>query len=165
MIWTTLSPQLPIVGQLRIIGNETNILACTFAGFPPPKSVQKLLPDAECRCTAQAREVTDQLRQYLSGSKRELDVELDLQLLSAFQKEVLVTLRDQVNYGQTTTYGELAASIGRPTAVRAVARALATNPCCLLLPCHRVIGAAGTLTGYAGGLPRKQQLLALEAAS
>ncbi len=70
-------------------------------------------------------------------------------------------LRD-VPYGATCTYAELAAAIGRPTAVRAVGAANGRNPVCLVVPCHRVVGADGSLTGYAGGVERKQWLLALE---
>ncbi len=66
-------------------------------------------------------------------------------------------------YGSTVTYGELAAAVGRPAAVRAVGAANGRNPVCIVVPCHRVVGAGGALTGYSGGLDRKRALLALEA--
>ncbi len=81
-----------------------------------------------------------------------------------FQAQVWAALR-QVPYGATTTYGALAAAVGSPSAVRAVGTANGRNPFCLVVPCHRVVGADGSLTGYAGGLARKRFLLYLERAS
>jgi methylated-DNA-[protein]-cysteine S-methyltransferase len=78
-----------------------------------------------------------------------------------FAKQVLAAT-DRVGYGQLATYGEIAARIGRPTAARAVGAALGSNPVPIVVPCHRVVGASGRLTGYAGGLERKERLLALE---
>ena len=92
-----------------------------------------------------------------------LDLPLDLRA-TAFQMRVWEALR-RIPAGQTCTYAQVAAEIGQPTAVRAVARACAGNPAALLVPCHRVIGSDGKLTGYRWGLERKKQLLALEAAS
>ena len=70
----------------------------------------------------------------------------------------------RIPYGQTATYGQLAAAVGSPRAARAVGGACHANPIAILLPCHRVVGSTGSLTGFAGGLPVKEQLLALEAA-
>lgn len=92
-----------------------------------------------------------------------LDLPLDLRA-TAFQMRVWETLR-RIPPGQTRTYAQVAAEIGQPAAVRAVARACASNPAALLVPCHRVIGSNGQLTGYRWGLERKKQLLALESAS
>jgi methylated-DNA-[protein]-cysteine S-methyltransferase len=83
--------------------------------------------------------------------------------LSPFQRLVLEELA-RVPYGETATYGGLAARVGRPRAARAVGGALNRNPIPIVLPCHRVVGAGGSLVGYAGGLERKQALLALEGA-
>ena len=102
----------------------------------------------------------EQLSAYLAGALRTFDVEL-APVGTPFQAEVWAALR-QVPYGTTTTYGALAARIGRPAAVRAVGAANGRNPYCLVVPCHRVVGADGTLTGYAGGLDRKRFLLDLE---
>ena len=103
----------------------------------------------------------EQLSAYLAGELQDFDVEL-APLGTPFQAEVWAALR-RVSYGTTTTYGALAAAVGRPTAVRAVGAANGRNPYCLVVPCHRVVGADGSLTGYAGGLARKRFLLDLEA--
>ncbi len=105
-----------------------------------------------------------QLAGYMMGKLRKFDLELDFSLASPFQKRVLFELR-RVPYGETITYGDLASRIGRPNAARAIGRALHKNPLPVIVPCHRVVGADGTLTGYAGGLPRKKQLLNLETAA
>ena len=102
----------------------------------------------------------EQLAAYLAGELQVFDVELAPRG-TPFQNEVWAALR-RVPYGSTTTYGRLAAEIGRPTAVRAVGAANGRNPYCLVVPCHRVVGADGGLTGYAGGLSRKRFLLELE---
>ncbi len=99
---------------------------------------------------------------YFSGDATALD-ELQVQTGgTAFQRAVWSALR-AIPPGQTRTYGQLAAAIGRPAAVRAVGLANGANPIAVIVPCHRVIGANGALTGYAGGLERKQWLLAHEA--
>ena len=89
---------------------------------------------------------------------------LDLSLGTAFQQAVWHALMS-IPLGQTCSYGELAAAIGRPTAVRAVGSAVGRNPMSILIPCHRVVGSQGQITGYAGGIWRKQALLKLENAS
>jgi methylated-DNA-[protein]-cysteine S-methyltransferase len=101
---------------------------------------------------------------YFAGQLRELDLRVDLTLATPFQRGVLRALGG-VAYGATTTYGALAARLGRPTASRAVGAALGANPLCVVLPCHRVVAASGALTGYAGGLAAKERLLALEASA
>lgn len=105
--------------------------------------------------------VREQLTAYLAGDLVGFDLPL-ASLGTPFQAEVWSALQ-QVPYGATVTYGELAQAVGRPTAVRAVGAANGRNPWCLVVPCHRVVGADGSLTGYAGGLPAKQFLLDLEA--
>ncbi|HXW36266.1 MAG TPA: methylated-DNA--[protein]-cysteine S-methyltransferase [Acidimicrobiales bacterium] len=102
----------------------------------------------------------EQLDEYFSGDRKEFDLPLELEG-TAFQKEVWRALRE-IPYGQTASYGEIAARVGRPGASRAVGLANGRNPIGIIVPCHRVIGANGTLTGYGGGLDRKQWLLALE---
>ena len=102
----------------------------------------------------------EQLGAYFAGALQAFEVEL-APLGTPFQREVWTALR-LVPYGATTTYGALAAAIGRPSAVRAVGAANGRNPYCLVVPCHRVVGADGSLTGYAGGLDRKRFLLELE---
>lgn len=97
---------------------------------------------------------------FLSGQAREIDVPLDLRG-TPFQQAVWNALL-HIPYGQTRSYGDIAREIGRPTAVRAVGRANGANPLPIVVPCHRVIGARGTLTGYGGGLDLKRTLLTLE---
>lgn len=101
-----------------------------------------------------------QLDEYFAGERREFDVPL-MFAGTEFQKQVWSELL-LIPHGRTTTYGELARRIGRPAAVRAIANAVGSNALSILVPCHRVIGTDGTLTGYAGGLPAKRHLLALE---
>lgn len=104
-----------------------------------------------------------QLTQYFAGQRRKFDVPLASVSGTAFQQSVWHALQD-IPFGSTSSYGELAARIGKPAAVRAVGAAVGRNPLSIIVPCHRVIGAGGNLTGYAGGLPRKTALLTLEGA-
>ncbi len=106
-----------------------------------------------------------QLREYLKGKRRQFTIPIDWSWMRPFQREALLATF-AIPYGRTSTYGELAAQIGRPRAARAVGRAEATNPMPLVIPCHRVLGANGKLTGYGGGegLPTKKWLLQLEGA-
>lgn len=101
-----------------------------------------------------------QLAEYFSGKRTRFELPLRPQG-TAFQQSVWRALL-KVPFGKTSTYGALAAAIGRPSAARAVGAAVGANPLAVVVPCHRIIGADGTLTGYAGGLARKTKLLALE---
>lgn len=103
-----------------------------------------------------------ELERYFAGSLRELDLPLAPAFGSPFQREVWRALV-AIPYGTTLSYGELARRIGRPGAARAVGRANATNPLAIVVPCHRVIGQDGSLTGYAGGMEIKRWLLQHEA--
>lgn len=103
-----------------------------------------------------------QLAEYFFGKRTRFDLPLRPEG-TAFQQAVWRALL-KVPFGETSTYGALAATIGRPGAARAVGAAVGANPIAVVVPCHRIIGADGTLTGYAGGLARKTKLLALEAA-
>jgi methylated-DNA-[protein]-cysteine S-methyltransferase len=102
----------------------------------------------------------EQLRAYFAGDLTRFDLELDLQG-TEFQRRVWNKLLS-IPYGKTTTYGRLATELGDPKAMRAVGLANGRNPISIIVPCHRVIGADGSLTGYGGGLTRKQWLLAHE---
>ena len=106
-------------------------------------------------------DVRDQLDQYFAGERHEFDVQLDL-LGNSFELSVWEALLE-VHYGETASYKEVARRIGAPTAARAVGLANGRNPVAVIVPCHRVIGADGSLTGYGGGLERKRFLLELEA--
>jgi AraC family transcriptional regulator, regulatory protein of adaptative response / methylated-DNA-[protein]-cysteine methyltransferase len=102
----------------------------------------------------------DELRRHLDGAHPHIALPLDVRA-TAFQRRVWDALLE-IPYGETRSYKQVAEAIGAPTAVRAVARACATNPVAVLVPCHRVVGSDGSLTGYAGGLHRKKKLLAAE---
>jgi methylated-DNA-[protein]-cysteine S-methyltransferase len=104
-----------------------------------------------------------QLDDYFAGTRHAFDLALDTQLMTAFQQLVLGAVRD-VPFGEVATYQQVARAIGRPTASRAAGGANARNPLPIVVPCHRVVGSDGSLTGYAGGVERKAFLLALEGA-
>ncbi len=108
-------------------------------------------------------DVRRELAEYFAGNRVAFDLPVDLRA-ATFQTEVLEALR-RVPYGRVETYGGLAATIGKPRAARAVGGALNRNPIAIVIPCHRVVGASGSLVGYAGGLERKQALLRLEGAT
>jgi methylated-DNA-[protein]-cysteine S-methyltransferase len=104
-----------------------------------------------------------QLHEYFEGERRRFDLDVDLRLTRDFGRAVLGELA-RVPFGEVTTYGALAAKAGKPRAARAVGTIMNRNPIPIVLPCHRVVGASGSLVGYGGGLERKQALLELEGA-
>src|SRR5690242_15034274 len=120
-------------------------------------SIENLIEGTEVEPLRQAME---QLKHYFAGEQIQFSCPLDLRG-SAFQVEVWKELY-RIPYGQTRTYAQIAQAIGHPKAVRAVGAANGANPVAIIVPCHRVIGSNGTLTGYGGGLPMKEWLLALE---
>ncbi|WP_454791284.1 methylated-DNA--[protein]-cysteine S-methyltransferase [Mycolicibacterium lutetiense] len=105
-------------------------------------------------------DAVDQLSGYFAGDRTEFDLELDM-VGTQFQRRVWEALQT-IPYGETCSYGEIARQIGSPAASRAVGLANGHNPIGIIVPCHRVIGANGSLTGYGGGLDRKRALLELE---
>ncbi|MDP1742769.1 methylated-DNA--[protein]-cysteine S-methyltransferase [Polaromonas sp.] len=107
------------------------------------------------------QEVIRQLTDYFAGQRTQFDVPLDLAYGTAFQQSVWQALL-KIPQGGTASYGEVSRRIGKPAAVRAVGAAVGRNPVSIIVPCHRVMGAGGALTGYAGGLERKSALLQLE---
>lgn len=104
-----------------------------------------------------------QLDDYFAGRRDGFALPLDLRLGTAFQQSVWQALL-RIPRGETTSYGELSRRVGRPQAARAVGAAVGRNPVSIVVPCHRVVGTGGALTGYAGGLDRKTALLKLEGA-
>ena len=112
-----------------------------------------------CPVTGQARQ---QLTEYFAGQRREFDLPL-APAGTDFQRRVWELLRE-IPYGETVTYGELARRLGNPKSARAVGMACNRNPIAIVVPCHRVVGSTGSLTGYAGGLDAKAFLLKLEGA-
>ena len=113
----------------------------------------------------ESRSATDDVRreldEYFERARTDFDVPVDRRLIHGLARDVLVQT-SRITFGRTSTYGEIAKKIGHPTAARAVGRALGSNPIPIVIPCHRVIGASGKVTGYAGGLDRKIALLKLE---
>ena len=103
-----------------------------------------------------------QLTEYFTGQRHTFDIALHPTWGTPFQRAVWQALQ-RIPYGHTSTYSDIARDIGNPKAVRAVGAAIGQNPHSIIVPCHRVVGANGSLTGFAGGLVRKKHLLALEA--
>ena len=155
-MWTvTESP----IGPLRIVARDGAITAIEFSPFNPLGAGQPV--GAREDDDPLLRRAVDQLAAYFGRDLKEFDLPLAPRG-SAFQQLVWAQLLT-IGYGQTASYGEIARRLGKTNAVsRAVGLANGRNPIPIVIPCHRVIGANGTLTGYAGGLERKQQLLGLE---
>jgi methylated-DNA-[protein]-cysteine S-methyltransferase len=146
------------VGDLRIVAREGSIAAIEFSPFRTPTGdpIGERADDDPL-----LRRAVDQLAAYFAGGLTEFDLPLAPRG-SAFQQRVWEQLR-LIGYGETASYGEIARRLGMTNAAsRAVGLANGRNPIPIVIPCHRVIGANGTLTGYAGGLERKQLLLGLE---
>ncbi len=141
------------IGAILIVGDGTSIIETYFAGARPK-------PDW-IRDDEAFAEAAVQLRAYFAGDRTAFDLPLAPRG-TEFQRSVWSALLE-IPYGQTTTYSAIAATISRPAAVRAVGAANGANPIPIIIPCHRVIGANGSLTGFGGGLDVKRQLLALEA--
>lgn len=146
------------LGLIRLAASEQGLAGLWFEG-------QRHQPDPSTWSVDAAhpllRQAIAQLDDYLAGRRRTFSVPLDLRQGTPFQQSVWQALR-QIPYGASASYGELATRIGRPAAVRAVGAAVGRNPLSIVVPCHRVLGADGALTGYAGGLARKTALLQLE---
>jgi methylated-DNA-[protein]-cysteine S-methyltransferase len=102
-----------------------------------------------------------ELSEYFTGGRRQFDLPLDRRLMTPFARQVLAATT-KVEFGHVSTYGQIAKRIGRPSASRAVGAALGSNPIPIVVPCHRIVGVGGRLTGYAGGLDRKERLLIFE---
>jgi methylated-DNA-[protein]-cysteine S-methyltransferase len=143
------------VGPLAMTASGGRLVAIRFA-FDVPGVVP---PDDRCAPLSTA---ADQLAAYFAGSLRAFDLPVGLDGGTAFQRAVWEQVR-AIPYGVTRSYGELAAALGRPDRVRAVAAAVGRVPVPIVVPCHRVVGADGRLVGYGGGLWRKRTLLDLEA--
>jgi len=154
MLYTTFGSPL---GELLLLGDGRAPRGLYMQEAPRPVAVR---PNWR-RDEAAFAEAERQLTEYFAGDRTGFDVALADQG-TPFQRDVWRALRD-IPYGETVSYGELARRIGRPRAVRAVGLANGRNPIAVIVPCHRVIGADGSLTGYGGGTARKRRLLELEA--
>jgi methylated-DNA-[protein]-cysteine S-methyltransferase len=148
------------LGALRVVARDGALVGVYFPGHVPAPVVGREAPDRAGEPVL--REAAAQIREYLAGGRVAFDLPLAFEGGTAFQREVWSALR-AIPYGARVGYAELAARIGRPRAVRAVGAANARNPLSIVVPCRRVIGSDGALTGYAGGLERKQRLLEIEA--
>ena len=145
------------LGELLAVGEDGALCRLDMRGGRRPVAI----PSSWQRADDGFAGVRTQLEEYFAGARTSFDLELRLEG-SDFQLLVWNGLLE-IPYGETTSYGELAERIGCPGAARAVGLANGQNPVAVIVPCHRVIGADGTLTGYGGGLPRKRLLLDLEA--
>ena len=141
------------VGKLRLVAEDGFLTELRFGGEP----AVFMGTDEENQLLD---EVERQLDEYFSGRRREFDLPIRMKG-TAFQLEDWEALKS-IPYGETVSYGEIARRIGRPKASRAVGMANHSNPISIIVPCHRVIGKNGKLTGYGGGLNVKQMLLELE---
>jgi methylated-DNA-[protein]-cysteine S-methyltransferase len=148
------------VGRLAVAANDGRVCLLHFGGVT--KGVRAALarwyPDAQVQPAADPAGAVKTLRAYFNGDIKAIDdVPVEMHG-TAFQQKVWTALR-RIPVGTTLSYGRLAQLIGEPSAVRAVGAANGANPVALIVPCHRVIGSNGTLTGYGGGLDRKRWLL------
>lgn len=139
------------VGALTLTEDSGSITSVHFGDSGSANDASPVLDEAE-----------QQLQEYFAGTRRSFDLPL-APAGTPFQQAVWDALR-AIPYGETRTYAQIAEAIGNPKACRAVGMANNRNPIAILIPCHRVVGANGSLTGYAGGLDVKAQLLALERA-
>ena len=148
------------LGPMIVAATDAGLAGLWFEG-------QRHLPESSGWPQAPAHPVlvqaVAQLDEYFAGRRSGFDLPLDLQGGTAFQQSVWQALL-AIPAGATTSYGAISAQVGRPAAVRAVGAAIGRNPVSIVVPCHRVLGRDGGLTGYAGGLERKSALLALEQA-
>lgn len=144
------------IGELLLAGDGDSL---SLLGFPSGKMQRRHDVDWS-KDPAPFRDACTQLNAYFAGELQQFDLPLSPKG-TAFQESVWQALT-QIPYGETCSYGELAAKIGKPRASRAVGAANGVNPIPVIIPCHRVIGSSGKLTGFGGGIETKQFLLALE---
>lgn len=144
------------IGPLMLAGDDG---ALHFIGFPSGKGHLQPRPDWREDSTSFSLAI-DQLEEYFAGTRKEFELSL-CPHGTPFQLQVLDALLS-IPYGETRSYADIARQIGRPQAVRAVGAANGRNPLPIVIPCHRVIGANGSLTGFGGGIPTKEYLLDLE---
>jgi methylated-DNA-[protein]-cysteine S-methyltransferase len=145
------------IGELLLVGDGESLHCLSMQDGRRPTRVDQRWE----RRDGAYGDVRRQLEEYFAGTRRSFDVPLSLHG-NEFELRVWSALRE-IGYGETASYGEVATRIGAPSAARAVGLANGRNPIAVIVPCHRVIGADGSLTGYGGGLERKRLLLDLEA--
>ncbi|MDB4948187.1 MAG: cysteine methyltransferase [Gemmatimonadetes bacterium] len=155
----------PLGGMLAAVDGAGAVRLLEFAGPRAEASLARECAADRCERVdggGRCGPVIDQTAAYFAGERTEFDLPLAPRG-TEFQRRVWSELR-RIPFGATLSYRELAARLGSPEAVRAVGGANGRNPICIIVPCHRVIGADGSLTGYGGGIERKAKLLALESA-
>ena len=153
------------IGDLYVAASDRGLASISFDA-DPDRQLERLVRIAGPRVLRSPASVDlarRELDEYFAGRRQAFDLTLDLRALPSFTVDVLRELA-RVPYGETTTYGSLAAKVGRPRAARAVGAVMNRNRIPIVLPCHRVVGSTGDLVGYAGGLDKKRQLLRLEGA-
>jgi methylated-DNA-[protein]-cysteine S-methyltransferase len=153
------------IGELLVAASHRGVASIWFDP-DPAEDLERLARIAGPRVLRSPRSVHEarrELDEYFEGRRRAFDLSLDLRALPSFTVSVLGELA-RIPYGETTTYGALADRVGHPRAARAVGTVMNRNRIPIVLPCHRVVGSTGDLTGYAGGLDRKRTLLELEGA-
>ncbi len=146
------------IGTLTLVATDDGLREIRFAGRPPPDGAAEAPGD---RVLAEAAR---QLGEWFAGERTAFDLPLDLGAATAFQRRAWLALAE-VPYATTRSYGEQADRLGAPRAARAVGAANGRNPLPVVLPCHRLVGADGSLTGFGGGLDVKRALLDHEAAT
>lgn len=146
------------VGELKLVANGSRLAAILWENDKPGRV--RLGPMREAPDNPILMRTAQQLREYFAGTRNRFDLDLEF-AGTEFQKKVWAALLT-IPFGETRSYSEIARQIGNPSAVRAVGAANGKNPISIVAPCHRVIGASGKLTGFAGGLEAKEQLLTLE---
>ncbi len=142
------------LGPMTVMATDEAVTAVRFGTSGDAVAPEEKLPPILARAVGE-------LREYFAGVRRDFTLPL-APAGTVFQQQVWAALRE-IPYGETCTYGQIAARIGRPKACRAVGMANNRNPIAIVVPCHRVVGSSGALTGYAAGLPVKEALLRLEA--
>jgi len=153
------------IGPLFVAASTRGLAAISFESDPDDQleRLTKIAGPCVLRSPKTVDPARRELDEYFAGRRRVFDLALDLRALPPFTVSVLHELA-RVPYGETTTYGALAAAVGRPRAARAVGTVMNRNRIPIVLPCHRVVGSSGDLVGYAGGLDLKITLLELEGA-
>lgn len=151
------------IGPLFVAASPKGLAAISYEARPEEhlEHLARIAGPRVLRAPKSVDTVRRELDEYFAGRRRAFDLSLDLRGMPEFTLSVLRELA-HVPYGETTTYGALAGKVGRPRAARAVGTVMNRNRIPIVLPCHRVVGADGSLVGYGGGLDRKQKLLELE---
>ena len=146
------------VGELKLVASDKGLVAILWENDSPRRvRLSELVEDEQHPVLI---ETERQLEEYFAGKRKAFSVALDMRG-TRFQKDVWEALL-AIPFGETRSYGQLANQLGNPRATRAVGAANGRNPVSIIVPCHRVIGASGKLTGFAGGLDAKARLLGLE---